>query len=536
VINIKNLPLLTKSLLENRIFRESHKFIETPNKNSFDLPVKYLQIGIGGYIRGHADYYLDALNDGRIIAVQPNSVQVPQLLQQQDGLYTLVSVSGTDEQPEYEFRIISVIAQPLAARTQWNEVMKAASLSPLELIVQVVTERGIKVDESDTSFDGQPKSAIGKLTTILYAQFLNFPETKITVLDTDNVSDNGRVAQSSVYTMVDEIWKGQLDDKFKDWLDSNVAFPISLCDRMVPGGRGRIADEKLEEFWRELGYRDECLITAEPFKMWVIEDRFAGKKPEGSWAGKSGFSERKGRHFESVGVKLVSESTVRAYEDMKLQVLNGAHTSMVHAGCLLGIKYIKDTISHPLIRPFIESLIFDEVAKFLRVPHTNVIQFGKDVISRFGNRQLEHTNYQVAMYGTDKVKHRLTPSIVRYITQTGDIPKRLAFAISALLRYVTGYAEGKGVNVRGDEVEGTLGINEKGGTYLIDDRRADTISRELRMDMPKSRADLVLDKILSDEEMFGCNLHDYGKLTQTIKGYYHDIKERGLELALRQTI
>jgi len=512
-MNVKNLPLLTKSLLESQTFRESHRFIQLPEKNSFNLPIKYLQIGIGGYIRGHADYFLNALNDGRIIAIQPNSIQIPQLLQQQDGLYTLVSVSGTDEQPEYTFKIISTIAQPFAAMTQWDEVMKAASSVPLELIVQVVTERGIKVDESDTTFDGLPKSAIGKLTKILYAQFVHFPETNITVLDTDNVSDNGRVAQDSVYTMVDEIWKGQLDGNFKNWLNSNVTFPISLCDRIVPGGRGRITDEKLEGFWRELGYRDECLITTEPFKMWVIEDRFAGEKPD----------------FESVGVKLVSESIVRAYEDMKLQILNGAHTSMVHAGCLLGIKYIKDTIAHPLIRPFIESLIFDEVARFLKVPHIDVTQFGKDVIARFGNGQLEHTNYQVAMYGTDKVKHRLTPSIVRYITQTGMVPKRLAFAVSALLRYVTGYTEGKGVNTRGDEVEGTLGINEKGETYFIDDRRADTISRELRMDTSKSESDLVLDKILSDEDMFGYNLHDYGKLAQTIKRYYHNIKERGLE-------
>jgi len=162
-----------------------------------------------------------------------------------------------------------------------------------------------------------------------------------------------------------------------------------------------------------------------------------------------------------------------------------------------------------------------------------VIQFGKDVIARFSNRQLEHTNYQVAMYGTDKVKHRLTPSIVRYIAQTGEVPKRLAFAISALLRYVTGYTEGKGVSVRGDEVEGTLGINEKGKTYFIDDRRADTISRELRMEMSKPESDLILDEILSDEDMFACNLRDYVKLAQTIKGYYHDIKERGLESALR---
>ncbi len=327
-MNVNNSPRLNKTLVESADFRETHSFMELPESGAFQLPIKCLQIGIGGYIRGHADFFLDRLGYGRIIAVQPNSVEVPQLLHQQDGLYTLISVGGTDEAPNYEFRIISSIAHAFAARTQWDKIMACVSSTPLELIIQVVTENGIKVDTSDARCDGVPKSAIGKLTKILYEQWRHFPETYITVLDTDNVSDNGRVACESVYTMVNDLWRGQLDARFQAWLDEHVTFPISLCDRIVPGGRGRITEEKLIEFWRRLGYRDECLITAEPFKMWVIEDHFAGVRPD----------------FERIGVKLAPESTVKAYEDMKLQVLNGAHTSMVHAGCLLGIKYIKDTI------------------------------------------------------------------------------------------------------------------------------------------------------------------------------------------------
>jgi len=514
------LPLLTRALVEGEEFRESHRFIELPKENAFDLPVKYLQIGIGGYIRGHADYFLDVLGEGRIIAVQPNSVEVPRLLKRQDGLYTLVSVSGTEEQPDYRYRIISCIAKPLAARVEWEEVMKAVSSYPLELILMVVTEQGVKVDESDTDFEGLPKSAIGKLTKILYTQWLHFPEAKITVLDTDNVSDNGRVVRNSVMRMVEDIWRGQLDDRFKGWLSSHVAFPISLCDRMVPGGKGRISDERMRGFWDELGYRDECLITAEPFRMWVIEDWFAGARPD----------------FERAGVKLVSESVVKAYEDMKLQVLNGAHTSIVHAGCLLGIKYIKDTIIHPLIRPYVESLIFDEVARFLDVPGADPVQFGRDVIRRFENRQLEHTNYQVAMYGTDKVRDRLMPSIFRYMERTGEVPRMLSFAIAVLLRYMTGYEEGKGVDTRGNEVEGMLGVDEKGGTYYIDDPRADRISRRLRMNLSREESEPILDEILADEGMFRRNLLKVPELASTIKGYYHHIKERGLESTIKEKI
>jgi mannitol-1-phosphate/altronate dehydrogenase len=285
----------------------------------------------------------------------------------------------------------------------------------------------------------------------------------------------------------------------------------------VPGGRGRITEEKLAEFWQRLGYRDECLITAEPFKMWVIEDRFAGgATPD----------------FERIGVKLVSASTVKAYEDMKLQVLNGAHTSMVHAGCLLGIKFIKDTVVHPLIKPYIESLVFDEVAPFMSVPETDVTQFARDAITRFGNRQLEHTNYQVAMYGTEKVKDRLMPSILRYIEKTRTVPQRLSLAIAILFRYVTGFKQGKGIDTRGDEVEGMLGIDERGETYFIDDPRAKTIANALKMNLSREESEPILDRILSDKEMFRVDLYDYGNLAQTIKGYYHKMKENGLAATL----
>lgn len=511
------LPILSRKLVEDKGFRESHKFIVLPKEDAFDLPVKYLQIGIGAYIRGHADYFIDLVGEGRAVAIQPNTVEVPHLLSSQHGLYTLVSMSGDAEKSQYEYRVISCIARALPASTEWEKTLQLVSSTPLELVLMVVTEQGVKVDESDTGFNGLPCSAIGKLTKLLYTQWLHFPRGKLTVLDTDNVSENGRVVRNSVLRMVDDVWKGKLDERFKDWLRENVAFPISLCDRMVPGGRGRISQEKLEGFWRELGYRDECLITAEPFRMWVIEDWFAGARPD----------------FERVGVRVVPRAIVKAYEDMKLQVLNGAHTSIVHAGCLLRIEYIKDTIRHPLIRAYVESLIFDEVGKFLEVPDANPVQFGREVIKRFENRELEHTNYQVAMYGTEKVRDRLMPPLFRYIERTGELPKMLPFAIALLLRYITGYEWGRGVDTKGRTVEGMLGVDEKGQTYYIDDPRAESISRRLTMNLPRSEAERVLDEVLADTEIFRRNLLEIPPLAKKIKENYHLIRERGVEEALR---
>ncbi|MFQ6043989.1 MAG: hypothetical protein ACE5PV_24310 [Candidatus Poribacteria bacterium] len=56
------------------------------------------------------------------------------------------------------------------------------------------------------------------------------------------------------------------------------------------------------------------------------------------------------------------------------------------------------------------------------------------------------------------------------------------------------------------------------------------------MNLSKTEAEPILDKILSDKEMFRVNLHDYGALAETIKGYYHKMKENGLEATLATMI
>jgi mannitol-1-phosphate/altronate dehydrogenase len=101
---------------------------------------------------------------------------------------------------------------------------------------------------------------------------------------------------------------------------------------------------------------------------------------------------------------------------------------------------------------------------------------------------------------------------------------------------MTGYEEGRGIDTRGNEVEGMLGVNERGETYYIDDPRADRISRRLRMNLSRDESEPILDEILADEGMFRCNLLEMPGLAGTIKGYYHRIKERGLDSALRELL
>ena len=52
------------------------------------------------------------------------------------------------------------------------------------------------------------------------------------------------------------------------------------------------------------------------------------------------------------------------------------------------------------------------------------------------------------------------------------------------------------------------------------------------MNLSMAESEPILDGILSDKEMFRVDLHNYGALAQTIKLFYHEIKENGLEATL----
>jgi len=160
----------------------------------------------------------------------------------------------------------------------------------------------------------------------------------------------------------------------------------------------------------------------------------------------------------------------------------------------------------------------------------------KDIKLWYGHVMIEPNTPVVAgSHGT----WRLTYIAGRYgIDNSGAIimPEMLSFAIAILLRYMTGYEEGKGVDTRGNEVEGMLGVDEKGETYYIDDPRADRISRRLRMNLSRDESEPILDEILADEGMFRRNLLEMPELASTIKGYYHRIKERGLESTIKEKI
>ena len=70
--------------------------VNLPKKEFFDLPVKVLQFGEGRFIRAFLNYFIEIANhnhlfNGRSIVIQPRKADKADLLNAQDGLFTVCS-------------------------------------------------------------------------------------------------------------------------------------------------------------------------------------------------------------------------------------------------------------------------------------------------------------------------------------------------------------------------------------------------------------------------------------------------------------
>src|SRR5690625_6553290 len=129
--------------------------------------------------------------------------------------------------------------------------------------------------------------------------------TPISILSCDNMLGNGDIAKKAFITFASS-W----DKELANWMEANVSFPNSMVDRITPATN----PGDVEQVSRYLGVQDACSVISEPFWQFIIEDKFAGERPD----------------WERAGVQIVTD--IHPYEATKLQLLNGSHQLLAHFG------------------------------------------------------------------------------------------------------------------------------------------------------------------------------------------------------------
>ena len=280
-------------------------------------PEKVLQFGEGNFLRAFVDYWFDLANEragwnGKCCLVQPIAPGLANMINEQEGLYTLYLRGSQNGQKVDDKRVISSVSRCLNPYEEegFAEMMKVAVSDDLEIIVSNTTEAGIVYDPACALTDKPAASFPGKLTQVLYARYqANKPG--IIMLACELIDNNGKELLKCVNQYVDQ-WN--LGEGFKKYVNEDCTFCGSLVDRIVPG-RIRDAAEvaALEE---KHGYADPLLDVGEVFGLWVIE-------------GDASLTDKLPFHKAGLDANVFVAPDMTPYKKRKVRILNGAHTGFV---------------------------------------------------------------------------------------------------------------------------------------------------------------------------------------------------------------
>jgi mannitol 2-dehydrogenase len=180
-----------------------------------------------------------------------------------------------------------------------------------------------------------------------------------------------------------------VDPALADYVREQVAFPSSMVDRITPA----TTDRERALLASRFGLFDAWPVFCEPFRQWVLEDRFSAGRPA----------------LEDVGVTFTPD--VGAYELMKIRILNGGHAAIAYPARLLGIHFVHEAMADPLLRGFLDTLESREIVPCVPpVPGVDLRAYYAQVADRFGNPAIADTIPRLAQDGSNRQPKFILPS------------------------------------------------------------------------------------------------------------------------------
>ena len=420
-----------------------------------------VHLGIGAFHRAHQAVVFDdamAAGDTRwgITGVSLRSPGVRDQLVPQGGLYTLsVRDSGAISD-----RVIGAVGDVLFAPDDPAAVIAAIAAPDTHIVSLTVTEKGYVIDPGASAAD-LARTAPGFIAAGL-AERRARGLGGLTMLSCDNLSDNGAKLAAAVASVA--------EPDLAEWIAQTCTFPATMIDRIVPA----TTPDDIAAFEGRAGVRDLGLVKAEPFLQWVIEDRFAGERPD----------------FAAHGVQLTRD--VAPWEEAKLRLLNGAHSAIAYLGGLAGIEFVDGVVARPEGRAFVEALWDEAAATLDPPPGLDLAAYRGALMARFANSALAHRTRQIAMDGSQKLPQRLLASIAARL-DAGQSAEALTTGVAAWVRWVSGTDDaGQPITVDdplagriaealaggGDRVDALLGLEAIFPRRLADDPRFVALLRD----------------------------------------------------------
>jgi len=454
-----------------------------------------VHLGVGNFHRAHQAVYTDDVlaQDPRwgIAGVSLRHADMRDALASQQGLYALLEQGAG--RPE-RARIVGSLREVLVAPHEPEAIVRRLADPATRIVSLTITEKGycrtpegeLDLDDAAIAADldpgAQPTTALGfVLAACAHRQAAGLPG--FTVLSCDNLAANGDMTRALLLRFADARGRGPGAESSRvsltRWIEQELAFPNGMVDRIVP----HTTDALRDRMQGLLGLRDRWPVSTESFSQWVLEDRFVAGRPP----------------WQLTGVQFVAD--VAPYEDMKLRLLNAAHSAIAYLGVPARLDTVDAAVAQPALRAFVERFWRTEAIEALPEDlHDRAYPYCQALMNRFENTALAHRTAQIAMDGSQKLPLRLLPT-VRARLRSGGTIDACALVIAAWIRFL-------------------IGRTESGQAYEI----SDPLFAKLRAALSGSEGSAAgqVGAVLSVPGLFGADLADHaglrGAVTRELTG------------------
>lgn len=470
-------------------------------KDHREYPEKVLQFGEGNFLRCFVDWMFHELNkkagfNGSVVAVQPIEKGMVNLLNEQDGLYTVYLRGLKNGKAESTHETVDVISRGINPYEDFKAYLQTAENPNMRYVISNTTEAGIAYNEADKPTDAPPGSFPAKLAVWLHHRYKTFSGDAakgMHIIPCELIEKNADNLKKVLLKLAAQ-WG--YDEGFVNWLNTTCTFSNTLVDRIVPG----YPRERIAEITGELGYEDKQVVEGEPFHLWVIE------APENL---------QKELPFPSIGLDVLYVDDITPYRTRKVRILNGAHTTLVPVAYLYGIDTVREAVEHPVVGKYLREAIFEEIIPTLDLPKEELEKFAAEVIDRFRNPYIKHQLMSIALNSWSKFETRVLPSILEYKKRKGTIPQRLAFSLAATIAFYKGK--------RGEE---PITLNDDAGVMQL--------LKEAWAASDGSDASIkeVVTKVLGYEKNWKMNLNEVEGLNEAVTKQLISIERHGMQKAV----
>lgn len=470
-----------------------------------DAPVKVMQFGEGNFLRAFVDYWFDCANEkagwnGKVTLVQPIAQGLTELVNQQEGLYTLYLRGSENGEKVDRKRVISSVKNCINPYTDWDKVLELAKSDDLEYVASNTTEAGIVYDPDSTFEQVPPVSFPAKLTRLLYERF-KAGKKGLTILSCELIDDNGKELKKDVLKHV-EAWN--LGEDFAKWVDQDNLFCSTLVDRIVPG---RIRDQEEVRRLEEInGYSDPLMDVGEVFGVWYIE-------------GPAYLEDQ--LPFKKAGLNVHVVPEVAPYKKRKVRILNGAHTGFVLGAYLAGKEIVRDCMHDDVIRNYMNKMLNEEIIPILPLDKDDCLKFASAVEDRFNNPFVDHQLMSISLNSTSKWKARNMPSFLEYVDKFGKLPPVLSMSLAA---YIAFYSN----DLQRREADGLIAKRPLGNEYKIQD---DAWALDFFWERKDASVENLVHDVLSNTQMWDQDLTQIPGFEELTVKNLKLIREKGAEEA-----